>query len=129
MRRAGTTVRVPHRPAVPCIASDSAQILALSRTGALQALLEEYEACGDFDETVGCLRTLDAPHYHHELTKRALLAAFEKPDQAPALLALLRRLADTGVVSQVHAYTMCIPQDVELMHSSVAITRGSTTRD
>ena len=67
----------------------------------LQALLEEYEACGDFDETVGCLRSLDAPHYHHELTKRALLAAFEKPDQAPALLALLRRLADTGVISQV----------------------------
>ena len=73
----------------------------------MQALLEEYEACGDYDETVGCLRSLDAPHYHHELTKRALLAAFEKPDQAPVLLALLRRLADTGVISQVHTYTTC----------------------
>ncbi len=78
----------------------------------MQALLEEYEACGDFDEMVGCLRSLDAPHYHHELTKRALLAAFEKPDQAPALLALLRRLADTGVVSQVmcHSSLMYTPQ-------------------
>ena len=57
--------------------------------------------CRDFDETVGCLRSLDAPHYHHELTKRALLAAFEKPEQAPALLQLLQRLTDMGVVSQV----------------------------
>lgn len=70
----------------------------------MQALLEEYEVCGKFDETVCCLRSLDAPHYHHELTKRALLAAFEKPDQAPALLELLQRLTDTGVVSQVTAH-------------------------
>ena len=67
----------------------------------MQALLEEYEVCKKFDETACCLRSLDAPHYHHELTKRALLAAFEKPDQAPALLQLLQRLTDTGVVSQV----------------------------
>ena len=66
-----------------------------------QALLEEYENCKNVDETVSCLRALDAPHYHHELTKRTLLAAFEKPDQAPALLALLQCLTDTGVVSQV----------------------------
>ncbi|CAL5223519.1 g6048 [Coccomyxa viridis] len=65
-----------------------------------KALLEEYEVCKKFDETACCLRSLDAPHYHHELTKRALLAAFEKPDQAPALLQLLQRLTDTGVVSQ-----------------------------
>ena len=67
---------------------------------------------GTSTRLVGCLRSLDAPHYHHELTKRALLAAFEKPDQAPALLALLRRLADTGVVSQVmcHSSLMYTPQ-------------------
>ena len=70
----------------------------------VQALLEEYEVCRKYDETVCCLRSLDAPHYHHELTKRALLAAFEKPDQAPALLELLQRLTDTGVVSQVTAH-------------------------
>jgi DNA-binding SARP family transcriptional activator len=70
-------------------------------TAKVQALLEEYEACRDFEETVSCIRSLDAPHYHHELTKRALLAAFEKPDQAPALLALMRRLADTGIILQV----------------------------
>ena len=67
----------------------------------MQALLEEYEVCRRFDETVCCLRSLDAPHYHHELTKRALLEAFEKPEQAPALLGLLQRLTDTGIVSQV----------------------------
>ena len=73
---------------------------------AAQALLEEYEVCRNFDETVGCLRSLDAPHYHHELTKRALLAAFEKPEQAPALLQLLQRLTDMGVVSQVGAFAL-----------------------
>ena len=67
----------------------------------MQALLEEYEVCRRYDEIACCLRSLDAPHYHHELTKRALLAAFEKPEQAPALLGLLQRLTDTGVVSQV----------------------------
>ena len=70
----------------------------------MQALLEEYEVCRKFDETVCCLRSLDAPHYHHELTKRALLAAFEKPEQGPVLLELLQRLTDTGVVSQVRVH-------------------------
>ena len=91
----------PSPASCPHCASGSAEVSALANFGVLQALLEEYEACGDFDEIAGCLRSLDAPHYHHELTKRALLVAFEKPDQAPALLALLRRLEGTGVVSQV----------------------------
>lgn len=81
-----------------------------------QALLEEYEACRDFDETVSCIRSLDAPHYHHELTKRALLAAFEKPDQAPALLALLHRLADTGIISQVLIKSPCLTQTIAQAH-------------
>lgn len=75
--------------------------LAVGIPAISQALLDEYLASKNFEETVGCLRTLDAPHYYHELTKRALLAAFEAPGQAPALLALLRRLSDTGAVSQV----------------------------
>ena len=86
---------------------------------------------GTFDETVGCLRSLDAPHYHHELTKRALLAAFEKADQAPALLALPRRLADTGVVSQVkltHLSDVHPTRHQELRHSSAASAGGGRER-
>lgn len=47
------------------------------------------------------MRMLDTPHYGHELVKRALLVCFEKPEQAPALLGLLRQLAASGQVSQV----------------------------
>lgn len=54
------------------------------------------------------MRMLDAPHYGHELVKRALLVCFEKPDQAPAVLGLLRRLAASGRVSQVCVWTHMI---------------------
>lgn len=64
-------------------------------------MLKEYMVSGDYTEAAGCLRSLDAPHYHHEFIKRALLAAFERPDQAPALLSLLAKLTETGQVSQV----------------------------
>ena len=67
----------------------------------VQALLKEYLVSGDYTEAAGCLRTLDVPHYHHEFVKRALLAAFEKPDQAPTLLSLLSKLTGTGQISQV----------------------------
>lgn len=66
-----------------------------------QALLKEYLVSGDYMEAAGCLRSLDVPHYHHEFVKRALLAAFEKADQAPALFSLLSKLTSTGQVSQV----------------------------
>ena len=67
----------------------------------VQALLKEYLVSGDYTEAAGCLRTLDVPHYHHEFVKRALLAAFEKPDQASTLLSLLSKLTGTGQISQV----------------------------
>jgi hypothetical protein len=41
------------------------------------------------------------PHYHHEFVKRALLAAFENPKAAPALLSLLAHLGDSNQITQV----------------------------
>ncbi len=67
----------------------------------MQALLAEYSVSGDYQEACSCLRALDAPHYHHELTKRALLKAFEKPDKAGQLLGLICKLTDSGQISQV----------------------------
>jgi hypothetical protein len=62
----------------------------------------EYLVSGDYQEASNCLRSLDAPHYHHELTKRALLLAFEKPEKAGQLMPLLAQLTNTGQISQVH---------------------------
>ncbi|EIE18312.1 MA3-domain-containing protein [Coccomyxa subellipsoidea C-169] len=70
-----------------------------------QALLKEYVVSGVYAEAAGCLRALDAPHYHHEFVKRALLAAFEAPEQAPALMSLLATLTETGQVSQTQVDT------------------------
>lgn len=48
-----------------------------------------------------CLAELGVPHYHHEFVKRALLAAFENPKAAPALLSLLAHLGDSNQITQV----------------------------
>ena len=48
-----------------------------------------------------CLAELGVPHYHHEFVKRALLAGFETPRAAPALLSLLAHLGDSNQITQV----------------------------
>lgn len=83
--------------------------------GCMQALLKEYVVSGDVAEAAECLRSLDAPHYHHEFVKRALLAAFEAPDRASALLSLLAALASTGQVSQAPFRTRM------LMHHAIIV--------
>lgn len=50
-----------------------------------------------------CLAELGVPHYHHEFVKRALVAGFEVPKAAPALLALLKHLGDSNQITQVGA--------------------------
>ncbi len=49
---------------------------------------------------------MDVPHYHHELVKRTLLAAFDAEEQHGAeasgrLLGLLRALEASGEINQV----------------------------
>jgi programmed cell death protein 4 len=56
---------------------------------------------GDIAEAARCLGELDVPHFHHELVKRALLAAFGDSAHAAPLLKLLAALSDSGQVNQV----------------------------
>lgn len=64
---------------------------------------------GDIEEASRCLAELSVPHFHHELVKRALLAAFGDSAHAAALLELLAALSKSGQVNQVcvniHAVT------------------------
>lgn len=64
---------------------------------------------GDIEEASRCLAELSVPHFHHELVKRALLAAFGDSAHAAALLQLLAALSNSGQVNQVsvnlHAVT------------------------
>ena len=62
-------------------------------------LLQEYVASADQAEAERCLRELAVPFFHHELVKQALLAAMEAPAAQGPLLALLSRMADSGLVS------------------------------
>lgn len=65
---------------------------------------QEYACNADANEAGKCLMELNVPHYHHELVKRCLVAAFEAETGAPGggdrLLGLLRSLEGTGEVSQ-----------------------------
>ena len=66
--------------------------------------LLRYTVSGDIMEAARCLAELDVPHFHHELVKRALLAAFGDSSHAASLLKLLHALADSGQVNQVLAH-------------------------
>lgn len=70
---------------------------------AMEQLIKEYNVGGDAREASRCLMDLDVPHYHHELVKRCLLAAFElEGRQAPGaqLMELLRSMEATGEINQ-----------------------------
>lgn len=61
--------------------------------------LQEYVASADQVEAERCLRELAVPFFHHEVVKQALLLAMEAPAAQGPLLALLLRMADSGLVS------------------------------
>jgi hypothetical protein len=42
-------------------------------------LLEEYLSSRDMKEAQACLRSLKMPFFHHELVKKCLIIAIEKP--------------------------------------------------
>ena len=67
---------------------------------AIGDLLKEYAVEGDGKEAARCLRDLGAPHFHHELTYQAVVAAMEKPAECGVfMLRLLRELGESGEVS------------------------------
>jgi len=69
-------------------------------SAAIADLVNEYLISGDEAEAARCLRDLGAPHYHHELAYKAVVAALGNPGKAAAALGLLRALAASGEVSQ-----------------------------
>ncbi|XRB21441.1 MA3 domain-containing translation regulatory factor [Pseudoscourfieldia marina] len=68
---------------------------------AVTSLIDEYVQSGDADEARRCLRELDVPFCHHELTKQMLRAVVEARggDKAKSLVRLLRALVESNEVS------------------------------
>ena len=85
-----------------------------------ERLLQEYVASADQAEAERCLRELAVPFFHHELVKQALLAAMEAPAAQRPLLALLARMADSGLVSGSQMQKARLPQRSPWCMSCVA---------
>jgi programmed cell death protein 4 len=68
----------------------------------IKMLLTEYLSSGDIDEAVMCVKRLDAPHYHHELVKRAVVLALDGKQRQRAMMStLICELNSRGVLSSV----------------------------
>ena len=84
-------------------------------------------ASADQAEAERCLREVAVPFFHHEVVKQALLLAMEAPAAQGSLLALLSRMADSGLVSgsqmQKARLRQCLPCCI--MHAAGA---ASTAR-
>lgn len=66
----------------------------------VELLITEYLDAGDVPEATRCLRALKMPFFHHELVKKSLVHAIEKPSDHPALMTLLASLGSSREVSQ-----------------------------
>ena len=63
-------------------------------------LLEEYLISADLEEAVHCVEELQAPHFHHEVVKRAVRHVIDKStDQRELIIGLLVRLSEDGLLS------------------------------
>ncbi|KAL4193485.1 hypothetical protein AMTRI_Chr06g199650 [Amborella trichopoda] len=62
-------------------------------------ILSEYVESGDTGEACRCIRELGLPFFHHEVVKRALVVAMEKPASRGLILSLLREAAEEGLIS------------------------------
>ncbi|KAJ3681171.1 hypothetical protein LUZ60_015660 [Juncus effusus] len=62
-------------------------------------LLKEYVQNGDMSEACRCIRELGVPFFHHEVVKRALILAMEKPGSEIPVLELLKEANNEGLIS------------------------------
>ena len=60
-------------------------------------------------EALRCLRDLGVPSFHHELVRQALMIIFQMPSVKPKMMALLKAVADSGIVPQV---SLCLRVDM-----------------
>ena len=68
----------------------------------IKLLLNEYLSSGDIDEAVVCVKRLDAPHYLHEIVKRAIVLALDGKQRQRAMMStLIYELYARGVLSSV----------------------------
>ncbi|KAJ3696950.1 hypothetical protein LUZ61_000655 [Rhynchospora tenuis] len=62
-------------------------------------LLSEFTEGGDVAEACRCVRELGVPFYHHEVVKRALTLAVEKPQTEALILNLLEKSVQDCLIS------------------------------
>jgi MA3 domain len=62
-------------------------------------LLSEFTEGGDVAEACRCVRELGLPFYHHEVVKRALTLAMEKPQTGAQILKLLEKSVHDCLIS------------------------------
>ncbi|XP_010243352.1 PREDICTED: uncharacterized protein LOC104587437 [Nelumbo nucifera] len=96
-------------------------------------LLTEYIVSGDKMEACRCIRDLKVPFFHHEIVKRALIMAMERPAAEGWLLDLLKEAAEVGVINSsqitkgfsrlidtIEDLTLDIPSAKELLQSLIS---------
>lgn len=67
---------------------------------AIDQLLQEYLLSRQLDEANRCIRELNASHFHHEIVKRAVTQALDKPEeQRQAMSSMLSYLVAEDVIS------------------------------
>ncbi|XP_043810425.1 MA3 DOMAIN-CONTAINING TRANSLATION REGULATORY FACTOR 2 [Manihot esculenta] len=62
-------------------------------------LLVEYILSGDKKEAFRCIKDLNVPFFHHEIIKRAVTMAMERPQAEGRLLDLLKDAAEEGLLN------------------------------
>jgi hypothetical protein len=66
----------------------------------IKLLLNEYLNSGDINEAIDCVRRLEAPHFGHEIVKRAVVLALDGRQMQRAMMsALLTELVLSGALS------------------------------
>lgn len=70
-------------------------------TRQMTLLLQEYLSSGDIEEASRCVRTLEVPHFHHELVYEAIVMALEANNAAKeeALCKLLKAFDSAVIVT------------------------------
>jgi len=68
-------------------------------TKQIDILIKEYFNSLDVNEVARCIRDLDVPHFHHEIVYEALLKALDDIDAIGKVIAMLKFLYDSGVLS------------------------------
>ena len=89
-------------PSALVVSDDDDETYVNALKNEIKMLLNEYLSSGDIDEAVACVKRLDAPHYHHELVKRAIVLALDGKQRQRAMMStLIYELYARGVLSSV----------------------------